>query len=271
MPTQAQDLETLRSATECRAKAMLAELGTGYRPGRALPSVGDFQKAWNELEPMVRGVPGVRVPSQNKGKLIVDSLYGAQSSVAASNFLDVAPPPRAADVPVWFGRNHGAVEQMCPPHSPVNPVPPGPQLPPVQTVPSVQQAVAPAQVLPAPQPPPAYVPPMPQPPPIVTATLPPARPPVTDVPLTVVTSPIPVPTPSVDMPAVPPPGIRLLPPAEVMTRPVVTLDTAPRTLPTTVVTAPRAKGGAGALAIGIGAVALAGGLSILLFRKRRRR
>lgn len=150
-----------RTDAECKAKVMLADLGTGYRPGAPLRSVGAFQKSWNVLLPFVKGIPGVVIPSRNGGLLTVDDLYGSQSAMGAQNFVPVRIPSRASDVPTWAAQNQDALNQMCPPAPPVQPVPPPPALPPVISPaqpPSIEEAkAAPVVVLPPPPvaPPPA--------------------------------------------------------------------------------------------------------------------
>lgn len=150
----------LLAMTECAAQGLIQDLGFERRRG-ALQSVEGFQIIWNSLLPDVRGVPGISIPSQNNGQLVVDGLYGPQSASAVNNFVKTAVPVRAADMPAWFAQNQGSVAAMCTPAPPVNPVPPMPQGPPVVAVPDQLALEPPPQVIPAPVPP-APAPPPPQ-------------------------------------------------------------------------------------------------------------
>lgn len=253
--------ETQRTVAECKCKAMLADLGSGYRPSTPLSTVREFQVAWNALLPSVRGVPGVVLPSRNSGQLTVDGLYGEQSCKAATNFIDPALtstlPTRAADLPRWWtsGGNRSAVESMCPPAPPVQPVPPPPALPVQPVVPIYTAQNTPSVITspPAPSPPPAYVPP-PPPPQVVASQLPPMN----IQPVTMPTAPS-SPMPVVQQPTVSPAPIVVVRPAS----PTIAL-------PPIQLTAKPERGGAVLLAAGLGVAAVAGGL-VLLSRKKRRR
>lgn len=121
----------LQLATECKAKAMITDLGTSYRAGQALTTVSNFQDSWNLLLPYVKTISGVLLPSKNGGLLKPDGLYGEQTATAAQNFLQAPKlPTRAADMPVWMAKNNSAVSAMCPPQSSPDPLPPPVALPP---------------------------------------------------------------------------------------------------------------------------------------------
>lgn len=254
--------ETLRTVAECKAKAMLADLGSSYRPSTPLSTVREFQVAWNALLPSVRGVPGVVLPSQNSGQLTADGLYGAQTATATTNFIDPARvstlPTRAADLPKWWtsGANREAVMAMCPPAPPVQPVPPQMPLPTQPVVPVISAQVVPSVVYaPSSPPPPApsYAPP---PAPQVVAT---QLPPMNIQPVTMPTVPS-SPMPVVQQPAVSPGSM-------VVVRPVTPMVQ----LPPINLTAKPERGGAVMLAGALAVVAVAGGLVVLSRKKRRRR
>jgi hypothetical protein len=255
--------ETYRTNAECKAKAMLMDLGASYRPSTPLTTVSAFQRAWNELLPSVRGVSGVVFPSQNGGQLTVDGLYGAQSASAASNFIDPARarslPARAADLPTWYAQqsNREAVLEMCPPAPPVVPVPPTPSLP-VQPVVPVQTAL-PSVISAPPAPPPPSPPPAALPTTQVVPTqLPPMNVQPVNLPAISPTAPI-VPTSvTTNNPATPAPIVTVRPVNAVTELPPITLTAKPEI------------GGAVLLAGGIAVVAVAAGL-VYLSRGRRRR
>lgn len=252
--------ETHRVLAECKCKAMISDLGSGYRPSTPLSTVGDFQRAWNTLLPSVRGVPGVVLPSQNSGQLTTDGLYGAQTAKAATNFLDPGQastlPTRAADVPGWWTStsNREAVMSMCPPAPPVQPVPPTMPLPTQPVVPIISAHVPPSVITAPSYPPPPSPPPPPMAPIPVVTQLPPAN----IQPVTMPSAPS-SPMPVVQQPTGSPAPIVVVRPAS----PTVQL-------PPIQLTAKPERGGAVFLAGGIAVVAVAGAL-IIMGRKRRRR
>jgi hypothetical protein len=179
----AQPVQDLVQMTECAAQGMildLADLRRGYRQ-----SVEGFQIIWNSLLPDVRGVQGVSLPSANNGKLVVDGLYGPQTSQAGNNFVEVALPTRASDIPTWYAQHQGMVAAMCAPAPPIDPVPQAPEGPPVVVVPDQLALEPPPQVIepaplpgmPPPPPPEVYVAPADMGP-VIEAQMPQAQPPV---------------------------------------------------------------------------------------------
>lgn len=271
----------LLQSVSCTGKVMLDDLGTTYRRGMALGTVRNFQNSWNQILPQVTGVAGVKLPSRNRGMLVVDGLYGAQSAAAVSNFVKgVSVPLRAADIPPWASANQSAVMEMCPPAPPLAPIPPtvtdvqiqaAKQAPPIDVV---QQP--PQQVLPEPPPPyipfadprePAYAPPpIPIPVAVVTPTPPMVKP---LEPVVVAPAPpfVPVAAPVIEIPAT---IASTLTPAGAPVQMSAPAESAV-VLPQTIILAPKRRGDAPLVAVGLGLAAVAGVAGWWAFGRRKRR
>jgi hypothetical protein len=255
-------LDAARYTTECKAKSMIMDLGSSYRPKTALPTVSAFQDAWNTLLPSVKGMAGVLLPSSNGGKLIIDGLYGGQTATAADNFLPPGAqqlPSAASSMPTWFTSNHMKIDAMCPPAQTSDPLPP----PVALTPPPVQQVVADRQALPSSVPMDATAP-------SVQSQMPP---PIAPVP--VMTTPEPISTQTIhvysaqSIPVTPAPPPAPTPPPEVV-KAVATSIPLPKTVtvPQTQITAAPQKGaGTMLIALGLGGAVLAAGVGFLLYRR----
>lgn len=262
-------VEAARSLTECKAKNMLGDLGTSYRPKTALATVTDFQKSWNALLPSVKTVPGIALPTKNAGMLTVDGLYGEQSSIAADNFLPATAqklPTAASAMPVWAAQNMSSLDSMCQPAQTSAPLPNPVNLTPT----AVSTIVAQATSLPsavqntqAPQ-----TTPVPAPPPIAPVAVMTTPGPVQETPQPIQiysAQSIPV-TPTPPPPPAPPPETLV---AVTQKIPSVTSLQVPTALPATTITAQKPTGaGAMLIALGVGAVVIGGGVAMLIVRRR---
>jgi len=294
------DLSQL-AAVETAARAMIERLArTGS--GNFQQPVKAFQISWNNARSVI-----TKVPAAVFARLTPDGKYGKNTAGALAQLLPAtAPPPtRAYQIPTWYAQHGETVAAMGMYRPPPDPLPPpitGPPMPvpvPARSALDPPQQVVPAPPLPIPQPPP----PPPRPPAAVPAPVaapvmaPPPAPPVAVAQIPVIqpsmpVSPGPAPVIVVPVPAPAPPAIPAAPPPvpvqRVLTQPgapiAIIAPSAPALIPDTVppaappirlppakIVAQPPKGDAPFIAAGLGVLALAGVVTTLLVRRKRRR
>lgn len=87
--------------------------------GAATSEVLAFQQAFNLNLPVIKSLLAkLGKTSTTYVKLVEDARYGPKTASALYVFLPVAPPTKAAEMPVWYARNQDIVDGLQPPTAP---------------------------------------------------------------------------------------------------------------------------------------------------------